>query len=267
MLRATPSRTATTGTAGDGLTSWARNTRPPTAAAGPFHDSDVNGAPITVSPPSSPAAVRVLVATAQRAPASESGRSPAGDEAVAPASPEWSCGRSNDCPCHPTRQHTSPGTAIGTRRSTAGDGATPASAATNSSTLSQQGPHELSHRGRESMGREVPIPQPGVGERSSITVRRERERAPWLGRTQGTHAVPEDAERCRSVVRKGSPVRVRQRAPKKVPETGPFSLDRFVGGGALPLPGPRLDRIPKVSACVSRIDSRYRPANRHFLRA
>jgi hypothetical protein len=39
------------------------------------------------------------------------------------------------------------------------------------------------------------------------------------------------------MVRKGSPVRVRQRAWSKVPETGPFSLGGSEGAGALALSG------------------------------
>jgi hypothetical protein len=54
-----------------------------------------------------------------------------------------------------------------------------------------------------------------------------------------------------AMVRKGSPVRVRQRAPLKAPHTGPFSLHGFLGGGALPLRGPHLGRIPNVSAVVT----------------
>src|SRR5690242_15094029 len=51
----------------------------------------------------------------------------------------------------------------------------------------------------------------------------------------------------------------------KVLETGPFSLGGSEGGGALPLPGPRLGRIRIISASVSRIDTRYSPANRAVL--
>jgi hypothetical protein len=86
----------------------------------------------------------------------------------------------------------------------------------------------------------------------------------WLRRSQGTQAVPEDAERCGSVptvadtprppyagtlalrwasasvaglpwVRKGSSVRVRQRASEKGPQTRPF----FVPGGARRTPHSR----------------------------
>src|SRR4051812_37642520 len=56
------------------------------------------------------------------------------------------------------------------------------------------------------------------------------------------------------MVRKGSPVRVRQRALMKVLETGPFSLLRFLGAGALPLSGPLLGRIRIVSAGGPRLE-------------
>src|SRR4051812_21137602 len=59
------------------------------------------------------------------------------------------------------------------------------------------------------------------------------------------------------MVRKGSPVRVRQRALVKVLEAGPFSLPRIVGAGGLPLSGPHLGRIRMVSGVTACAGAAY----------
>ncbi len=119
--------------------------------------------------------------------------------------------------------------------------------------------------------RALPAPRPGVGPRS-----------------QGTHAVPQDAETCQrlrpdagtgfllvrrdvgsrrsirrhgrtSMVRKGSPVRVRQRALRSPPQTVGFVVQEPLGSGPRGPPWKRLEAVARERGCARRVPAMRPP--------